>query len=125
MSDSLDFDELLRHISYTALLRSIDPEKVAENLRACMADIKVDVEHLDYHVTPNVTVRQLQEQPNFEKDREVVSDILSSYLSDAMIDAMRHSGMDPAEAPVELLLASAFVLDPIHEAALKLLVPLH
>lgn len=116
---------LLRGIQFISMLNSIQPAEVAENVRLSIEDLKVDVDHLDLLVTPRLTVRQLQAIPNFDKDREIVEDILSCYLADVVIDAMRQSGMDPQSVPLEGVLSATLMVEPVQKEALKLLFPLH
>ncbi|MNB85825.1 hypothetical protein D3C75_327460 [compost metagenome] len=118
-------DSLLRGVHFIAMIRSIDPIQVAENVRLSMEDLKVDTAHLDQLVTPRMTVRQLQAIPNFDKDRQIVEDILSCYLADVMIDAMTQSGMDPRGIPLQGILSATLLIEPVQQAALKLLIPLH
>lgn len=125
MNRTTNLGLLLAGVHFVSMIRSIDPAQVAENVKLTMADLKVDTKHLDHMVTPAMTVRMLQATPDFDKDRQIVEDILSCYLADVMIDAMVQSGIDPESMPLQGILSATLLMEPVQAAALKLLIPLH
>ena len=125
MSDEVDLDGILRSLHLIQVLQSVDSQRLASHIRECVQQLKHETEQLDALITPTMSVRDVLKIPNFDRDREVMSDIISSAMSDIMIEAVRASDLNPEELPMELLIVSAMILDPIQADTLNILIPLH
>ena len=120
-----EFLDSLATLRLIAMLESLEAGDILENIRVNIAALKCATDKLDHYITPTLTVGQLLTIPQWDADREIVSDVITSYLADLVSQAAAHCGLDPNNVPIGVLVVTGLMLEPIQNELVNSLIPLH